>query len=64
MRIPSFLRNFAQDDTAAVTVDWVVLTAGIVGMTLLVISIIEPGLNSSADAITVGISTAVADGLS
>ena len=64
MKISTFIENFAQDDNAAVTVDWVVLTAAIIGMTLVVLSIIEPGLNSNADTIVVGIGSAVASGLS
>jgi Flp pilus assembly pilin Flp len=31
------LRNFVQDDSGAVTVDWVVLTAALVGLSALVV---------------------------
>ena len=35
---------FARDEDGAVTVDWVVLTAAIVGIGLLGIAIIRPGI--------------------
>ncbi len=39
---------FRKDEDGAVTVDWVVLTAVIVGLALVIIPIIVPGLNSAA----------------
>jgi Flp pilus assembly pilin Flp len=51
----NLLKNFAKDESGAVTVDWVVLTAAIVGLGLLVIQAVTPGVQGLAD----NISTAV-----
>lgn len=45
------LRNFANDESGAVTVDWVVLTAAIVGLGLLVMSAIKPAISGLAEGI-------------
>ncbi|MCP4783262.1 MAG: hypothetical protein GY878_06900 [Fuerstiella sp.] len=37
----SFIKNFRRDDSGAVTVDWVVLTAGIVGLAVGAFAVIE-----------------------
>lgn len=36
-----FLKNFRKDEDGAVTVDWVVLTAGIIGLGIAVFSVLE-----------------------
>jgi Flp pilus assembly pilin Flp len=36
---------FLNDETGAVTVDWVVLTAAVVGLGLVVFSVIQPAVN-------------------
>ena len=46
------LKCFWQDETGAVTVDWVVLTAAIVGIAIAVISTIEGGVNATATEIS------------
>ncbi len=46
------LRCFAKDECGAVTVDWVVLTAAIVGIAIAVISTIERGVNATATEIS------------
>ncbi|WP_114966404.1 hypothetical protein [Alkalilacustris brevis] len=38
-------RHFLDDDSGAVTVDWVVLTAAIVGMAIAVVTAISPSLS-------------------
>jgi Flp pilus assembly pilin Flp len=43
--------TFLKDETGAVTVDWVVLTAAIVGLGLLVFTFIRPGVESLSEAI-------------
>ena len=43
--------NFKNDEDGAVTVDWVVLTAALVGLGLAVIAIISSGLDSAATSI-------------
>ncbi|GHC49277.1 Flp family type IVb pilin [Neogemmobacter tilapiae] len=53
----NLLKNFAKDESGAVTVDWVVLTAAIVGLGLLVIQAVRPGITTLSN----NISTAVED---
>ena len=43
-----FVKNFAKDEDGAVTVDWVVLTAAIVGLGLLVMTTIRPAISNLA----------------
>ena len=42
---------FLKDDAGAVTVDWVVLTAAIVGLGLLVFSFVRPAVSNLAQGI-------------
>lgn len=42
---------FLNDETGAVTVDWVVLTAAIVGLGLLVFSFVRPAVSNLAEGI-------------
>jgi len=44
MKLFKLKKTFVEDEDGAVTVDWVVLTAAIVGIALLVISIIKEGV--------------------
>ncbi|MBL1435126.1 MAG: hypothetical protein COB08_002850 [Rhodobacteraceae bacterium] len=53
-----FLELFAKDEDGAVTVDWVVLTAAIVGIALAIIAVIRTSLESAATSIAASISTA------
>ena len=39
----NMIKNFAADESGAVTVDWVVLTAAIVGLGLAVMSVVSGG---------------------
>jgi Flp pilus assembly pilin Flp len=43
--------NFIKDESGAVTVDWVVLTAAVVGLGLVVFSAIQPKVKSLAESI-------------
>lgn len=49
---------FLNDESGAVTVDWVVLTAAIVGLGIAVVASVSGGMNTLAD----GVSTSLADG--
>jgi len=54
MKISKMLERFSIDESGAVTVDWVVLTAGIVGLGLVVLGttaggITEASVNVAAD---------------
>jgi Flp pilus assembly pilin Flp len=44
-------KEFKKDESGAVTVDWVVLTAAIVGIALAMILTIEGGINEAASEI-------------
>lgn len=46
MPLFSTLKSFVQDESAAVTVDWVVLTAALVGLGLAVTNVVGSGLES------------------
>ena len=54
------IKGFVKDETAAVTVDWVVLTAAVVGIAIAVAATIETSLNSSATTVSNNLGTAVA----
>lgn len=63
-------RNFAQQDSGAVTVDWVVLTAGLVGLGLATLAVVSAGVQDTAqdvedqlsnDIITTAFATEAAD---
>ena len=40
----ALIKNFASDESGAVTVDWVVLTAALVGLGLAVMSVVSGGV--------------------
>ena len=44
MKLFDFIKNFAKDEDGAVTVDWVVLTAALVGLGILVLGVVQGGL--------------------
>ncbi len=58
-----FLNAFVKDEDGAVTVDWVVLTAAIVGIAIAVAATIESGLQDAATQIADGLATAVSGAL-
>ena len=45
-----FIKNFRKDEDGAVTVDWVVLTAAVVGLAVAAYSSIESGATNLTDA--------------
>jgi len=45
------IKNFAADESGAVTVDWVVLTAAIVGLGIAVVTSVRTGTNNIGTAI-------------
>jgi len=51
MPLPKYLKRFAKQEDGAVTVDWVVLTAGIVGFAVLVMVNINASVIAVADRI-------------
>lgn len=42
----NLIKNFTADESGAVTVDWVVLTAALVGLGLAVMGVVSGGLES------------------
>ncbi len=45
------LQKFARDESAAITVDWVVLTSGVVLLGTVVLTVIAGGISSGANSI-------------
>ena len=41
----AYIKNFAASESGAVTVDWVVLTAALVGLGLAVMAVVSGGVN-------------------
>jgi len=60
----SLVSCFLKDDQAAVTVDWVVLTSGLVTIGIAIVTLIQKALDDGAEAITENILTTVAAVLS
>jgi hypothetical protein len=53
--MPDMVYSFAWDEDGAVTVDWVVLTAAILGVTYLASSLIGSGTMSLRDDISIAL---------
>ena len=47
----NFIKNFRNDESGAVTVDWVVLTAALVGIGIAVISAVQGGVTAKTGEI-------------
>lgn len=60
MKVLNLLTRFAKDEDGAVTVDWVVLTAAIVGLGLVVMNAIKPGITGAAATINTNLTNAAA----
>lgn len=52
MKLFSLAKNFVADESGAVTVDWVVLTAAIVGLGIAVIAAVGTGVNTLGSRIS------------
>jgi len=55
MKLLNILKTFRNDESGAVTVDWVVLTAAIVGLGLVVMTTVSDGLQTAASNISADI---------
>jgi Flp pilus assembly pilin Flp len=51
MKLVNFFKSFAKDESGAVTVDWVVLTAAIVGLGMVVMTTVGGGIEGLGDKI-------------
>ena len=57
MTLLNVFKSFANDEAGAVTVDWVVLTAAIVGLGIVVMTSVGGGITTLATATSAKIST-------
>ena len=55
MKLFKLAKTFCRDEDGAVTVDWVVLTAAIVGLGIAVLTSVQGGTQSLADKIAGGL---------
>jgi Flp pilus assembly pilin Flp len=62
MKLFKLAKNFKNDESGAVTVDWVVLTAALVGLGLAVIGVVSGGLETASDGIAASLNNAQGDG--
>ena len=53
----TFIKNFVASEDGAVTVDWVVLTAAVVGLALAAVAAVRGGVSTLAGAISSAVST-------
>ena len=51
-----FIKNFRNDEDGAVTVDWVVLTAAVVGLGVAGVSTVQSGIDGLAGTIETSVS--------
>lgn len=57
MKLFKLVKNFKRDEDGAVTVDWVVLTAAIVGLGIAVLTSVSGGTTSLANKISSNLSS-------
>ena len=55
MNLKALLTRFAADESGAVTVDWVVLTAGLVGLAAIIGVTVADGVQNAGNAISDGL---------
>lgn len=63
MKLQNTFKAFASDESGAVTVDWVVLTAAIVGLGLVVMTTVGGAVKDQAASIATAVTTDVGAGL-
>ena len=51
LKLRKLFKNFKSDESGAVTVDWVVLTAAIVGLGMVVMKTVGGGISSLGDTV-------------
>ncbi len=59
----NFIKNFRADEDGAVTVDWVVLTAAVVGLGIAGVAAVKGGVDSLAGKIESGMTDATVNTL-
>ena len=58
MKLINLFKNFRNDEDGAVTVDWVVLTAAVVGLGILAMGVIDTAVGDLSDNIAENITAA------
>ena len=58
MKFLNLIKNFRNDDSGAVTVDWVVLTAAMVGLGIAVVATVGGGVSGMGTTISTALSGA------
>ena len=58
MKLLNLFKSFKNDEAGAVTVDWVVLTAALVGLGMAVIATLSPAIDATAQTIKGDLETA------
>ena len=61
MKLFKLTRKFRRDEDGAVTVDWVVLTAAIVGLGMAVLATVKSGSKTLASNISTGLGAITVD---
>ncbi len=61
MNLLAKFKTFANDEDGAVTVDWVVLTAALVGLAIAVLATIETGLQNLSEDIRTELQSDIID---
>ena len=57
MKLFNMIKNFRNDESGAVTVDWVVLTAAIVGLGIAVMASVSGGVQTLGTGISTNLAT-------
>ena len=57
MKLLNIFKTFRNDEDGAVTVDWVVLTAAIVGIGIAVVTTVSTGLKGAATSLVTDLGT-------
>ena len=63
MKTYDLIKSFARDDSGAVTVDWVVLTAAIVGLGIAVITAISGGVGGLGGGVASNLNNLTVDAI-
>ena len=61
MKLFELIKNFRNDEDGAVTVDWVVMTAAVVGLGFAVFTSVEGGLTSLGSSISTEVAGVTVD---
>ncbi|MEA5161773.1 pilus assembly protein [Cereibacter johrii] len=61
MKLLNIFKTFRNDEDGAVTVDWVVLTAAIVGLGIAVVTTVSTGLRDAATTLTTDLATTMTE---